>query len=563
MGDGSKFGGPDSTFGPQHSQQVRSPVPLSKQVGESYPIVDATSGVRSQPDAMVDMDGDGNLDFVHLKTFPGGGWVLDVHRWDGNSHDPAYPVAWVDDNLRVRPLYISSHALTDVGLDQHNDELATLIDIGGDGLPDIVDRDPSEAGYRVLTNTGSDVSGGFMTGPLSSHPNTSLNLLSGTTVRDRVGLEGFRDIDGDGRPDRFDPLGYHFSVGQGLLAGSQTNPAAGQSAEIGTSTWQVTIDRFDLDGDGVADKITRSGSTITAELASVAGQPRGLMKSVDNGRGLVVDVKYASSTDGTIVTIDPGDLLPSPMWVVSEITATHAHAATNLSAPPPATSSYRYHNPVRNQDLFGSWGFRGFQSVESFSPSGARTEERFDYDLDWSGRKTATLIYQASSATRFPSTIRFGSLSRCSVGRPLTTSTRRATTASANTSTPQVLPLPKTSKTAELRSRRGCVTPSAIRLARAMSRWLGSWAILTTAPRSMTQPMRMCSVLGSRTSSSTTRRTTRSSRSRASRGSETRRGSSRSHFLASMELPRRPHRCHRGHLGRNSEGCYKELQRTL
>ena len=60
-------------------------------------------------------------------------------------------------------------------------------------------------------------------------------------------------------------------------------------------------------------------------------------------------------------------------------------------------------NPSRTQDENQRWAFRGFKTVTTTGPTGARVEDRFAYDSDWSGRKVETLTFASGSAN--PATI--------------------------------------------------------------------------------------------------------------------------------------------------------------
>ena len=57
-------------------------------------------------------------------------------------------------------------------------------------------------------------------------------------------------------------------------------------------------------------------------------------------------------------------------------------------------TSYLYREPAHTKDDDGRWSFRGFFEVETISPVGASTIDRYDYVTDWSGRKVATIVRQ-------------------------------------------------------------------------------------------------------------------------------------------------------------------------
>jgi RHS repeat-associated protein len=60
----------------------------------------------------------------------------------------------------------------------------------------------------------------------------------------------------------------------------------------------------------------------------------------------------------------------------------------------PVETRYLYHDPVATQDWTGRWGFRGFARTEAIGPTGAVTEDEYGYDVDATGRRVATTVYE-------------------------------------------------------------------------------------------------------------------------------------------------------------------------
>lgn len=395
----------DTSFWPYASTtasvQVNAPIPLGRQVGEKLPLEESTS-TNATEHTFRDMDGDGFPDFVRVyrenSTAP---WKMEVSLWDAESQDPVpTAIPWAEEaDFTIRPMYPARSSQEGSGSSLENFEFTTLMDINGDGLADYLDKNPPATNAHYYQNAGAPTATSpalIDIEPLSgfSHPSiTDLNKLGG--IWERTQREAFRDIDGDGRPDRISSAGIYFSMGEGYTLGG-TGVSMGQEATIEPDEWLITRDWVDLTGDGIVDLVYRTGAsyeTLQMSRQNAQGERRGVLKSIDNGRGLVVDVAYTPHTDDSVVTMGTGKL-PSTTWVVKSITATHSHGSP---VPAPATTSYAYDTPVWSQDPDGRWGFRGFETVTTTGPSGARTEERYAYWPDWSGRLSSTLTYQDGS----------------------------------------------------------------------------------------------------------------------------------------------------------------------
>jgi hypothetical protein len=76
--------------------------------------------------------------------------------------------------------------------------------------------------------------------------------------------------------------------------------------------------------------------------------------------------------------------------VVKSIERTDTHGAGG-------TTEFSYRGPVFNADDDGKYGFRGFDEARTKSPLGALTVNRYDYDLDWSGRLVETLVFESEA----------------------------------------------------------------------------------------------------------------------------------------------------------------------
>lgn len=139
-----------------------------------------------------------------------------------------------------------------------------FIDINGDGLVDYVTKTNDTIYWNLNLGTGV---GGTQWGP-----NQMQSGLNG------VGSAGvwFVDINGDGLPDYVTKSGatisWNMNLGTGV-GGTQWGPSYSQTTMAGEGsegTWFI-----DIDGDGVIDHVTKSGSAITWDKGTGTGDPGG------------------------------------------------------------------------------------------------------------------------------------------------------------------------------------------------------------------------------------------------------------------------------------------------
>lgn len=206
---------------------------------------------------------------------------------------------------------------------------------------------------------------------------------------------------------------------QGLRRLTRVNGAL----DVVEGTWELLSDHIDLDGDGIAE-IVDFESGIYKRAKQLNTQPPRLLTNVHNGRGAHTAITYASMHDTSTVDQNPGTLWtdrwgrlhpnasPRTQWVAKSLTTTDDFATTT------STTSYFYRNPRHGPDDHGKYSFRGFGEVTATSPSGARTTERYGYDVDWSGRLVETILQPAIAEVVNPDDIR--SINRVTwVERPL------------------------------------------------------------------------------------------------------------------------------------------------
>jgi RHS repeat-associated protein len=404
-------------------RKILSPVPLESDNGDSP---SGGGGFSSSKHAVIDIDGDGYLDAVVVAAFfddpdvESSPMFWFVWKGDGTGAfhgDPqGRPFVWfVPEGASTGSSWSLIHNdFTDV---QSVYSMAGLADLNGDGLQDLYWRkDWSATTVEVYWNKGNKFSG---RGERLNLKNPTLSV--GHLVPSEVAPGGFviagersqptrmMDYDGDGRADLVfsEQLGEDFADptivyndGSNFLAEKPLTGFELQAVDqetlaydVGELRWRTVADLIDIDGDGIQERVYAAGNTLAMAQRPRTSAPPRLMTGYANGRGLHTAIAYAPITDRSVVASDVSNrkAAPSTQWVVQSITTTDDFEAS------PATTSYRYTHPVWNQDDQDKWGFRGFESVLYTGPRGERTEERYDYTPDWSGRLQTTLTYPAET----------------------------------------------------------------------------------------------------------------------------------------------------------------------
>jgi RHS repeat-associated protein len=438
---------------------VRSPVPLDGMemtTGSASHEMANVSGWR----AIVDLDGDGRPDAVYQRP----NYFSDLHDdvpaplrfWRGSKSgvgmfvgaSDGQGLVWhvppsvdghrdfiqaSDSELFVVPLTPS----TGRTFTQQRESVG-LYDINGDGLADMVRREPGATPgtnvVRVFYNTG----GGFETGPgtvlSTSLPGMSrrirwpLRRNQSTPEAEDLELSVMShrpaDLDGDGLVDviqvpepndggagHLDPLEplngattAYYSTGDRFLAVDATaslgafRRAFAQVTFSEHQAYRTVSDFTDMNGDGRPDMVmpddrvgwcpiiggnlTYDGCALVSKVYAAPSRPLGLLTRVTNGVGAQTDFAYAPMRDEAVVSRDAAHQRTSPAWVVKSVTVRTEHGA--------ATTDYRYVNPVFNYDRLGRFGARGFETVVETGPAVAsgrrsRTYTSYRYDLEETG----------------------------------------------------------------------------------------------------------------------------------------------------------------------------------
>jgi RHS repeat-associated protein len=439
---------PSSGASPTPDRIAYQPVPLETTSGDSS-ITARPLGVN---EGITDIDGDGYPDGIITSSVSNSCAVTNPNQWSiyrnggtgfllplpGSGNGFSFPAAPTD----ILSCSAYNTATNDAA------ETDGILDINGDGLPDhwtagsnlcqnnnaslpnsasieLNDgtrfRTPAELSLNVRPGNEGVLQALTASTPVCKprlRGDCTFQILAGT----RTDVSRVLDVDADGRVDvvgilQNDPTnasvafndGGQFQSGSGasvpylpfgaahwIVASDQNFPAS--------NTWELRSDMTDLDGDGLLDEIDFDNPIRNPGHARVGygstgtpGQPPRLLATIDNGRGAITTVAYASSTNAAVVQQTPGQdgdnrTMPHAQWVVRSTSVADSIANTTT------TTSHVYRNPRVTQDPDTlHYAFRGFDEVDSTLPSGAMRVERYDYSVDWSGRLKTTLMVPVES----------------------------------------------------------------------------------------------------------------------------------------------------------------------
>jgi hypothetical protein len=415
QGNGEFLGLTSTSVDMTLASQIRLPYPLPPTGNEMTVRTTPTPALPT----LADINGDGHLDIIsfsqtyNTSAAPGLGSPY-LYVWPGplrTTGSPA-PDRW------PMPVFNPMPQLADPPSSMfHLDTTATLHDMDGDGLVDIVAQDPVSKQLVMLPNQlgrfGPPIKLGY-SGPVENARAELDNWIGFSLRQGKRGFERrFVDIDVDGLPEavRFDTGDGGIGapsvsrliavLGRGSLSGSWLPSSAWdalRSTVIATAgSWYRSQDFVDFTGDGKPDLVswTATGTaTMFTDIPSTA--PLRLLAAVDNGHGGRTRFEYETST--TAVSLQPSEHL-APRWVVRRV----------IVAPgfmqPERRSTYTYAGP-----RFGKTSrldpspdsFRGFAQVTvAYSGQQSDFDKRivkfFDYDVmnegDGGGRLVRELAY--------------------------------------------------------------------------------------------------------------------------------------------------------------------------
>jgi hypothetical protein len=310
---------------------------------------------------LVDLNGDGLVDFIHRRYYSGGGsagaWLNTGSGW---ASAPSY----------TPPYYIS--------IDGNEDAGSRFEDLNGDGLVDFVYYRHYGNGVNsgAYLNTGE----GWISAPAYELP----AYISADPIGD-AGAR-FADLNGDGLVDFL----YYRHYGSGVLAGAHFNTGTGWTSAPGYAPpYYISIDSVgdagarleDLNGDGLVDFIYRRYYSGGGQGGAHFNQGvHESVSSITNGVGAQIALSVKPLTDAAVYTKDSGAAAASypsydvqrPIHVVASVEMSDGRGAT-------AVSSYKYGGLKGTYDGRGVLGFRWAETSDQTTGLKARTEYRQDW----------------------------------------------------------------------------------------------------------------------------------------------------------------------------------------
>jgi RHS repeat-associated protein len=330
---------------------------------------------------LVDLDGDAQADILDCTGAArvGGMHLCRMHRNNGAGFEPgrAWPVPSIDDPpaavaASVRdPLRAYDPAWFNGTRSVPARVFKTLVDVNGDGLPDLVRSGFDSSSWRVAFNNGA----GFEDVVAWPAPAAALGEETSVAAGSATTL-ALRDLTGDGLQDFIDaresiadpqrPWTVHVNTGSGFAAGVLWAGTEGKPVRLVRSApefaW-VAADVVDLNGDGIEDYVERRDSDPALSYARPGlGTRAHLLVHQENGVGGACLVRYVNAHDGprprASDAVGGGSQLPFPAWVVEEVTTTSGFEGRGHRL----TTRFGFQGPYFDAEKRRFRGFR--QSIE-------------------------------------------------------------------------------------------------------------------------------------------------------------------------------------------------------
>ena len=325
------------------------------------------------PRVVVDVNGDGLPDIV---GFSNNGPTVALNT--GSSFRE--PNSWLSGQFGV------SH-----GWVNNNVNPRTLVDVNGDGLPDIVGF--ANSGVYVAINNGN----GFNT------PTFWLNNQYGTSqswTDNNTNPRFLVDVNGDGLPDivGFSNNGPTVALNTGSSFRESYSWLSGQ---FGVSQGWVNNNVYprtlaDVNGDGLPDIVGFSHTTVTV-TTNARNMGANYVGSISNGQGVVTSPSFASLTKrttpatytkdtGTNKATTPKIDLQVPMYVVSSVSKSNGLGGTT-------TTNYSYGGLKAEPGTGrGMLGFRWVKRSELETGIDLYTEYRQDWPYTGMATQSQTKV---------------------------------------------------------------------------------------------------------------------------------------------------------------------------
>lgn len=247
----------------------------------------------------------------------------------------------------------------------------TMADVNGDGLQDFVKVDNyggTNNEWKVFYNTGN------------SWNTTYASYISNVNASIAESTVSFTDTNGDVLPEMikvWNTGGANNNWTVYLNKGSQLDSSPESWANpIDANTWGETK-LADANGDGLIDiirSVNTGGSNNDWRVWKNSGNAPDLLSKVTTAQGGSISFDYKPSTQYDNTGADNNSDLPFPLWVVEKMTVkngmTNAHATEEVT-----TYSYK-------DGLYDSQDreFRGFAEVNTTEPDGSKKKYVFNQD---------------------------------------------------------------------------------------------------------------------------------------------------------------------------------------
>jgi len=297
-----------------------------------------------------------------------------------------YRTAWINtgSGWREAPEYAPPYYITDR---PNGNESTQFVDLNGDGLPDLVYN--LWIGDGVLRrnawlNTGT----GWVEAPAYAPP-----YYLWSRGYDDEGMK-FVDVNGDGLPDLVRGL---WANGQYMSAWLNTGSGWVEAPEY-APPYYITDRPYgnegtqlvDIDGDGMVDLIYNVwvGDGLTRKGAWLNKRASDRVASISNGAGVVTTVTYKSLTDSNVYARGSGSAYPVndiqvPLQVVSSASTSDGIGGSRLT-------SYLYSGAKAHIQGGGFLGFRTVQATDALTLVKSASTFRQDYPYQGLPLETST-----------------------------------------------------------------------------------------------------------------------------------------------------------------------------